>query len=91
MADVQLVEGLMAELHPYLPRAGLVALVHQQFNEPGLVELAADDDVLSLFDVDAHAGDQLRIVAKYGLLHICLLKKDLSILMPSHGSGFKAP
>ena len=66
---VELLQGLVAELHGDLPGAGLVALVHQQLHEFGLIQAAVDQDLLALLDVDADAGNKAGILAQNGLLH----------------------
>ena len=51
--------------------AGLVALVDEQLNEPGLIEVAGDYDLLPLLYVYADAGDKTRVPAKHCLFHVC--------------------
>ena len=69
MTDVQLIERLVTEFHSDSSGTGFIALVHQHFHESGLVEFTIDDNLLAFLDVDAHTGNQFRIVAKDGLFH----------------------
>ena len=69
VAHVQLRERLIAPVDDDLLRLQLVALVDHHRNELRLVELRLDKDLLSLLDVHAGLGDELRIFAQDCFFH----------------------
>ena len=72
IAVVQLLQGLVVPVHHHLAGLALIALLHQHLHELRLVQAGADKYLLARLDVHAHAGDQLGILAQYGLLHVFL-------------------
>ena len=69
VAHVQLRERLIAPVDDDLLRLQLIALVDHHRNEFRLVELRLDKDLLSLLDVHAGLGDELRIFAQDCFFH----------------------
>ena len=59
--------------HAHVRSARPVALFHEHGNKFRLVELRIDDDALPFLHTSAHARDQLCIVTKKRLFHICKL------------------
>ena len=72
IADVGLLQRLIAPIHHDLLRLELVALFDDHFNKFGLVEVRLDKDLLPLLHIHAAARDELRIFAKYGFFHDCV-------------------
>ena len=69
VAHVQLRERLIAPVDDDLFGLQLVALVNDHRDELRLIQLRLDKDLLSLLDIRAGLGDQLRIFAQDCFLH----------------------
>ena len=69
MPIVELRQGLIAEFRLDISGSCLVALVYQKLYKFGLVQVAPNDDILALLDVNAHPGDEAGIASKSCLFH----------------------
>ena len=64
---------LVNPINRYLLCTRLVALVNHHLYELGLVKLCGNHNLLTLLDVNAAAGNQIRILLKSCLVHYIIL------------------
>ena len=64
IADVQLLERLIAPVHDDLLGLQLVAFLNDHLDEFRLVKLGVNKDLLALLDIDARLCDQLGIFSE---------------------------
>ena len=89
IADVQLLERLIAPVHDDLLGLQLVAFLNDHLDEFRLVKLGVNKDLLALLDIDARLCNQLGIFSENCLFHKNTPCVEFQAFIIAHFSGFE--